>query len=173
MGLGRIKTSDLRPQGLRRRFAGDPQNVPSAWLRIRRSDTVGCGCMELETEILRLAEDPRGVVFEPITAADLSRQQNAHVVFTQPGGVRGNHYHEHGTEIMAVMGSALVRIRDSAGVRDIQVAERQVIRFTLPPGVAHAILNTGAQTGVIVSFNSLAHDPELPDVVREVLIPPH
>jgi len=119
---------------------------------------------------LRLAEDIRGFVYEPITAAELPAQQNAHVVLTRPGGVRGNHYHERGTEIMAVMGPALVRIRDESGIRDYLVSDRQVVRFTVPPKVAHAVLNTGTEAGVIVSFNSWRHDPERPDVVREVLI---
>jgi UDP-2-acetamido-2,6-beta-L-arabino-hexul-4-ose reductase len=126
--------------------------------------------METEMQPLRLAEDIRGFVYEPITAAELAAQQNAHVVLTRPGGVRGNHHHERGTEIMAVMGPALVRIRDAAGIRDYPVSNRQVVRFTLPPKVAHAVLNTGTETGVIVSFNSWPHDPERPDVVREVLI---
>jgi dTDP-4-dehydrorhamnose 3,5-epimerase-like enzyme len=128
--------------------------------------------MELELQSLRLAADARGIVYEPITAAELPAQQNAHVVFTRPGGVRGNHYHEHGTEILSVMGPALVRIRDLDGIRDYPVLEREVLRFTLPPRVGHAILNTGTQTNVIVSFNSWPHDPAQPDVVREVLIEP-
>jgi dTDP-4-dehydrorhamnose 3,5-epimerase-like enzyme len=128
--------------------------------------------MDLEIHPLRLAEDARGIVYEPITAAEMPAQQNAHVVYTRPGGVRGNHYHEHGTEIMCVMGPALVRIREPRGIRDYPVAACEVWRFTLPPRVSHAILNTGTETGVIVSFNSWPHDPTKPDVVRDVLIEP-
>jgi dTDP-4-dehydrorhamnose 3,5-epimerase-like enzyme len=128
--------------------------------------------MDIETQRLRLAEDARGIVYEPITAAELPAQQNAHVVYTRPGGVRGNHYHEHGTEIMSVMGPALVRIKAAGGVRDHPVADGEVMRFTIPPRVSHAILNTGTQTAVIVSFNSWPHDPGKPDVVRDVLIEP-
>jgi dTDP-4-dehydrorhamnose 3,5-epimerase-like enzyme len=126
--------------------------------------------MEIEIESPRLVEDARGMVCEPITPAELPAQQNAHVVLTRPGGVRGNHYHEHGTEIMTVLGPALVRFRDAAGVKDHAVSEGQALRFTIPPGVAHAILNTGTTMGLIVSFNSWRHDPDRPDVVREVLI---
>jgi UDP-2-acetamido-2,6-beta-L-arabino-hexul-4-ose reductase len=126
--------------------------------------------MEIEIQSPRLVKDGRGIVCEPITSAELAAQCNAHVVLTRPGGVRGNHYHEHGTEIMAVIGPALVRVRDDHGVRDYPVAEGEAQRFTLPPRVAHAILNTGTGIGVIVSFSSCPHDPARPDVVREVLI---
>jgi dTDP-4-dehydrorhamnose 3,5-epimerase-like enzyme len=128
--------------------------------------------MEIEIQSPRLVKDERGLVCEPITAAELSAQRNAHIVLTRPGGVRGNHYHEHATEIMTVLGPALVRVRDNQGVRDYPVAEGQAQRFTLPPRVAHAILNTGTATGVIVSFSSGSHDPARPDVVREELIAP-
>jgi UDP-2-acetamido-2,6-beta-L-arabino-hexul-4-ose reductase len=128
--------------------------------------------MDIQIKSPRWVEDARGIVCEPITPSEMPAQNNAHVVLTRPGGVRGNHYHEHGTEIMTVIGPALVRVRDGEGVRDYRVEERQATRFTLPPRVAHAILNTGNATGVIVSFSTWAHDPARPDVVREVLIEP-
>lgn len=128
--------------------------------------------MDLAIETPRVVEDGRGIVCEPIKPDELSGQANAHVVLTRPGGVRGNHYHEHGTEIMTVIGPALVRVRDEQGTRDYPVAPGIALRFTLPPRVAHAILNTGTSMGVIVSFNTYPHDPASPDVVREVLIEP-
>ena len=126
--------------------------------------------MELEIESLWVADDDRGLLCEPITAAELPTQRNAHLVLTRPGGVRGNHYHERSTEVMTVVGPALVRLRDGRGIRDISVADRQAMKFTLPPGVAHAVLNTGNTTGVIVSFTTLPHSRTQPDQVREVLI---
>ena len=128
--------------------------------------------MEIEIQSPRLVKDGRGLVCEPIASGELSAQRNAHVVITRPGGVRGNHYHEYATEIMTVIGPALVRVRDDRGIRDYPVAEGQAQLFKLPPRVAHAILNTGTATGVIVSFSSMLHDPLRPDVVREVLIEP-
>ncbi len=94
----------------------------------------------------------------------------AHLVLTGPGAVRGNHYHRRGTEVALVLGPALVRVRDTDGLRDHEVAAGQAVRFTFPPGVPHAMLNTGSQPLIILSFNTEAHDPAHPDVVREVLI---
>ena len=58
--------------------------------------------------------DQRGMVFEPLEPNGFKVQQNAHVVVSFPGTVRGNHYHQHGTEIIAVVGPALVLIRNQS-----------------------------------------------------------
>jgi dTDP-4-dehydrorhamnose 3,5-epimerase-like enzyme len=128
--------------------------------------------MDIEIQTPRWVEDARGVVCEPIGPAELPSQSNAHLVLTRPGGVRGNHYHEHGTEIMTVIGPALVRVRDDQGVRDYPVEDRSALRFTIPPGAGHAVLNTGPGTGVILSFSTWPHDPARPDVVRDLLLDP-
>lgn len=114
--------------------------------------------------------DQRGVVFEPLDATRLAEQSNVHVVLTEPGGVRGNHYHRCGTEVITVYGPMLVRFREGEKVEDRVVAEGQVVRFRFPPGVPHAFRNTGEKTNILVAFNTDAHDRAAPDVVREVLI---
>lgn len=123
-------------------------------------------------EPLTFPTDPRGLVLEPIGADDFRRQRNGHLVLTRPGGVRGNHFHRRGTEIAVVLGPALVRVRDASGLRDHEVDDGRAVRFTFPPGVPHAMLNTGSTTLVILSFNTEPHDPVRPDLVREVLIEP-
>ena len=128
--------------------------------------------MALQPQRLRLARDARGVVFEPLMASELAAQQNVHVVLTQPGEVRGNHWHRQGREIFAAMGPALVRIRDEEGLHDFEVPEGEVWRFEVPPGVAHAIRHGGVGFGLIVSFNARAHVPGDPDTEREILISP-
>ena len=128
--------------------------------------------MTIEAEKLRVARDARGSVFEPLDAEGLARQKNVHVVLTRPGGVRGNHFHRDMAEVLTVYGPALVRVREAGLIRDLVVPEHEVHRFTFPPGVAHAILNTGAEAGLLVSFSTRPHDPEHPDVVRDLLIEP-
>ncbi len=119
---------------------------------------------------LQVSQDVRGVVFEPLQAGELAAQRNVHVVLTRPGEIRGNHLHPRGTEVFAVMGPALVRIRECVELRDFEVPEGEVWRFEVPPGVAHAIRHGGAGPGLIVSFNTRPHDPGDPDTQREVLI---
>ena len=46
----------------------------------------------------------------------------------------------------------------------------QALRFTVPPGVAHAIQNSGTQPMILMSFNLLPHDRAHPDTLPAVLI---
>ena len=66
-------------------------------------------CVRVEPVVLH--QDSRSV-FEPLEPECLPSQRNIHVVVTEPGCVRGNHYHTRGTEVITVQGPALVRIRD-------------------------------------------------------------
>jgi UDP-2-acetamido-2,6-beta-L-arabino-hexul-4-ose reductase len=121
-------------------------------------------------EPLTFPTDARGLVLEPLGPEALPAQRNAHLVLTGPGHLRGNHYHRRGTEVAVVLGPALVRLRDAGGLRSYPVEPGRAVRFTFPPGVPHAMLNTGDAPMLILSFNTEPHDPANPDVVREVLI---
>jgi UDP-2-acetamido-2,6-beta-L-arabino-hexul-4-ose reductase len=114
--------------------------------------------------------DQRGLVVEPMGPELLPRQQNVHLVLTEPGQVRGNHYHERGTEVTLVVGPALFRYRDGSEVREVTLATGQAYRITILPRVAHAFLSPGPGPLVLIGFNTEAHDPVRPDVVRDVLI---
>lgn len=124
----------------------------------------------INAEQVRVHRDPRGVVFEPLNAEQLAGQQNVHVVVSVPGCVRGNHFHQRAREILTAMGPALVRFREEGKMRDVLVPEGEAYRFIIPPGVAHAVQNTGQGPSVLVSFSSIVHDPANPDVVADKLI---
>lgn len=123
-------------------------------------------------EPIAAVSDARGLVMEPIGPADLPLQRNVHMVLTEPGRVRGNHYHERGTEITVALGPALFRYRDGADVREVSIAAGETLRITIPPGIAHAFRNEGEGRLVLIGFNTEPHDPARPDVVRDVLIEP-
>ena len=126
--------------------------------------------MSLKMEELPALIDERGVVFEPVGSEVLPAQRNVHVVTSRPGAIRGNHYHLQGTETIAVSGPALVRIKQDGDLQDIPVADGKIIRFTFPPGIPHAIKNTGDGENILVAFNTVEHDPEQPDTVQDVII---
>jgi UDP-2-acetamido-2,6-beta-L-arabino-hexul-4-ose reductase len=126
--------------------------------------------MGVVVEELTVHRDPRGAVFEPIDGEQLSGQRNVHVVVTEPGGIRGNHSHRRGTEIITVCGPMLARYTEDGATRDVIVAEGQVIRLRVPPGVPHAFRNIGARPNILVAFNTERHDREAPDVERVLLI---
>ena len=123
-------------------------------------------------EEIPVHRDSRGWVFEPLEPAALPDQRNVHLGLSEPGAVRGNHYHVQGTEVVVVIGPVLVRYREGSRVRDIAVPEGKAFRFTFPPGVPHAIQNTGSYPSPIIAFNSELHDRANPDVAGEILISP-
>ena len=121
-------------------------------------------------EVVRCARDSRGFVFEPAGPNLLPSQRNVHVAITEPGAIRGNHYHEFGVEIAIVIGPALVRFREDGELRDALVPAGEAHRFTIPPGVGHAFQNTGDQPLLLVAFSTNVFDPAKPDVIRDELI---
>jgi dTDP-4-dehydrorhamnose 3,5-epimerase-like enzyme len=121
-------------------------------------------------EPLAAFRDARGSLFEPLAEHELARQRNVHVVLTEPGGVRGNHCHRHSTEITAVVGPCLVRLKEADGLRDVIVPAGETWRFTIPPGVVHAYRNMGTADMVLISFNTSRHDPANPDTFRETIL---
>jgi len=137
-----------------------------AQLRPFLSDQVA----SVRIDVLEAHRDQRGAVFEPLPGDEIARYHNMHVVLSEPGAVRGNHYHVRGTEITTVVGPALVRFRESGVIRDIDVPAGEVWRFCFPPGVPHAFRNTGDRLAVLASFNTEEHDRGAPDAVREVLL---
>jgi UDP-2-acetamido-2,6-beta-L-arabino-hexul-4-ose reductase len=128
--------------------------------------------MRVLIEQVERHQDARGSVFEALDPTHLCRQHNVHVIFTQPGCIRGNHYHQRGTEVLIVCGPALIRLRDGDAREDIRVAADQTVRLTIPPGVSHAVQNVGHQPNVMLAFNTVTHIPETPDVFPDVLIEP-
>lgn len=121
-------------------------------------------------EPLTVHSDARGSVFEPLGPDALPEQRNVHVVVTEPGAVRGNHLHRRGTETLVIQGPALFRCREEGEVADTEVPAGAVYRFTIPPGVAHALKNTGTAPNVAVSFVTEPHDAAAPDVVPVALL---
>ena len=126
--------------------------------------------MNVKIDKLKTNEDTRGIVFEPIENESINTQQNSHVVISKPGIIRGNHYHLHGTETLAVMGPALLRFKEADEILDFEVPSEQVYKFVIPPKVAHAIKNMGEKDNILIAFNTVPHNPENPDVISEILM---
>lgn len=126
--------------------------------------------MKVVLETVTVHADERGFVLEPLTLDQIGRQRNVHLVQTLPGQIRGNHYHRKATEILTVVGPALLRYRDGAAVEDVWIEDGKAVRFTFPPGVAHAIRNTGDRPNLLIAFTDREHDRQSPDVVRDMLM---
>jgi dTDP-4-dehydrorhamnose 3,5-epimerase-like enzyme len=114
--------------------------------------------------------DARGVLFEPLTDAEIQSQRNVHVVLTQPNEVRGNHLHHTAVETTTLVGPCLIRLKEAGTIRDIDVPAGEICRLQIPPGVVHAFRNTGDSAMVLVSFSTNLHDPAGTDTLREQIL---
>ena len=126
--------------------------------------------MKIKIDQLKRHSDQRGVVFEPIDGESLPAQKNCHVVVSKPGVVRGNHYHLNGTETIVVVGPAFLKFKEGDDIHEVDVPADRTYRFVIPPGVSHAIINTGREINFLIAFNTLAHDPQNPDTVADILV---
>ena len=126
--------------------------------------------MRVKIDRLKIHSDKRGIVFEPIIGQSMPAQENCHVVVSEPGAIRGNHYHLNGTETIAVVGPAFLKFKEGDDIYDFEVPANQIYRFIIPPQVSHAIKNTGKEINILIAFNTLSHDPRNPDVVSDILI---
>jgi UDP-2-acetamido-2,6-beta-L-arabino-hexul-4-ose reductase len=126
--------------------------------------------MSIRYHNLKVNSDSRGFVFEPLPADAFSYQKNAHVVVSDPGVIRGNHFHIKGEERIAVVGPSLVRYRENDEIKEIDIPSGEVYGFTFPPGVGHAIKNMSDRPNVLVAFNTVKHDPDKPDTIEDLLL---
>ena len=126
--------------------------------------------MKVKIDQLDSHSDLRGIVFEPIEKESIYAQKNSHVVISEPGVIRGNHYHLYGTETIAVVGPALLRFREEDDIYDFEVPPKQVYKFVIPPKVAHAIKNISEKDNILIAFNTIAHNSKKPDVISEILM---
>ncbi|NLI82756.1 MAG: cupin domain-containing protein [Deltaproteobacteria bacterium] len=127
-------------------------------------------CEVTSVQRLPLHRDLRGIVVEILDPGELVRQRNVHLVLTEPGKIRGNHYHATGVEVIALIGPALASIREGGQTKEFRVSPGEVLRFVIPPGIPHAFKNTGQDVAVLVAFNSVPHDPAHPDTIPFVLM---
>lgn len=126
--------------------------------------------MKVRIKKITVHRDARGWVFEPLEGSEVARFRNVHLVWTEPGAVRGNHYHERGTEVVAVTGPTLVRVREEGELHDHLVPAGEVWQFTIPPGIPHAMQNVGDSPVLMIGLNTELLERAAPDVYREALI---
>ena len=126
--------------------------------------------MKVKIDQLKISDDERGIVFEPIENESINSQRNIHVVVSKPTVIRGNHYHLYGTETIVVMGPALMRFKEGNEIYDFEIPVNRVYRFVIPPNVAHAIKNISEENNILIAFNTVPHKGEDPDVLSEILM---
>ena len=119
------------------------------------------------------ATDERGFTAVPISDERLKSIYNVHIVSLKPGSVRGNHYHEHQTEYICVLGGPckLVAVDSESDEKMELVFDGESCPLIIvPPRVTHALKNVGEETAYLFCYADKAIDPKKRDVVKSVIL---
>ena len=98
-----------------------------------------------------------------------------YISWAEPGAVKANHYHRQTTEWFYLLrGEADLVLEDPRDGRRMVVhlheAKPQVV--TVPPGIAHALVNRGDAPAHLLAYADRPYDPKDPDTVPYVVVAP-
>jgi dTDP-4-dehydrorhamnose 3,5-epimerase-like enzyme len=85
-----------------------------------------------------------------------------------PGTIRGNHFHEHKTEVFAVMRGKMkvfIQHRDGGDIKEYEIDGygENIERIIVEPNYAHTFINTGDEEVVLLAWGDQVHDHSGPD----------
>ena len=114
--------------------------------------------------------DARGWLAEILRAGqDIPAQAGQlYVTAARPGITKGHHYHTRKTEwFCVVQGEGRLELEEMAtGHRQaIEMSQARMVRVTIPPGVGHAITNTGTGLLLLLVYVNEVFDPQDPDTL--------
>jgi oxalate decarboxylase/phosphoglucose isomerase-like protein (cupin superfamily) len=93
----------------------------------------------------------------------LGRVHDMHLSSTEPGAIRGNHYHLKRREVIAVMPGAAWSLHwdegEGAEAQHRQFDGGSAILVLVSPGASHAVRNDGGKTLWLVALSSEPYDP--------------
>ncbi len=108
--------------------------------------------------------DPRGCLIKLMTGLEPAGDRGiveVYVVRSVPGAVRGNHYHVKTREwFTLISGKASLYLRDPA-YEKTQILELDAdnpLTVEIPPGLAHALLATGARDMWMIAATDRRYD---------------
>lgn len=104
---------------------------------------------------LKKRTDGRGWVIDPlIKPAPGAELGHIHVASLLPGAVRGNHVHPSSGEYILVWGGAATLAWEEPGGRVVgeKISGDELTVFQVPPGVAHAVTNTGDEVVYLIAY---------------------
>ena len=125
----------------------------------------------IRPESMPVFSDGRGELVKVLTSSGLGGKApfgEIYLIRTQPGEVRGRHYHDHTTEwFIALRGKMRIRLvlpgTDRAKDVVLDGADPKVLK--VPAGVAHALKPEGEESPLLLAYADREYDPGSPDAV--------
>jgi len=120
-------------------------------------------------------EDFRGCLKKILKKSSMDKGldiEEAYVLYSKKGAVRGNHYHKETTEYFCVLkGSVKFSLKefDKDDIEEISIDERDNIVVEVPPFTAHAIINEGDENAIILVLSTKEYDENYTDTYKMVL----
>jgi oxalate decarboxylase/phosphoglucose isomerase-like protein (cupin superfamily) len=128
---------------------------------------------EVRRHTLDARRDERGWVVNPLAVPDPGDALgHVHVASLAPGAVRGNHVHPDSAEYVLVWGGRAELAWESAdgGLAVDKVGQDQLVVYEIPPGVAHAVTNTGDTEIYLMAYYFGPGEEEWPGTQRKRLV---
>ncbi|MDD5254409.1 MAG: cupin domain-containing protein [Candidatus Nanoarchaeia archaeon] len=130
--------------------------------------------MDIEIRKLNKKVDERGWLIEIIGNSQLKGKIGlVYLTVARPGVVKGNHYHNRKTEWFCVIkGKGILVLVDEKNneKKEINVSEDDLSIIKIPPGIIHAIKNTGKEDLYLLAHISEEYNVNDPDTFfKEVL----
>jgi UDP-2-acetamido-2,6-beta-L-arabino-hexul-4-ose reductase len=122
------------------------------------------------TKKLPLITDSRGWLTEILESEPSETIQNVHFAVSEPGALRGNHYHKNKIEWQLVTnGAGTVTLEDNDTKEKTQftVSGESPTLIKIPSNVTHSILNSGNSPMHILIITNQKHDPKDSDTFRK------
>ena len=120
-------------------------------------------------------KDSRGSLKKILKKSNMSKDLNideAYVLYSEKGAIRGNHYHKETTEYFCVLKGSIKFAMKGFGkeyIEEISIHEGDNIVIEVPPLTAHAIINEEDEKAIVLVLSTREYDENSTDTYKEVL----
>lgn len=118
--------------------------------------------------------DSRGSLKKVLQQSRLDSDiREAYLLFTNPGAIRGNHYHRTTLEyFFVVQGTGAIALQGPGeeAPRVMEVSAEDNLLLKVPPGTAHAFKNKGEGQLIILALSTQEYSKEDPDTFPLILL---
>jgi len=95
---------------------------------------------------------------------------DSYILSSIPGVVRGNHFHKRTTEwFCLIKGKGCLGLKKGEQVDFINLDDKNFKLIEIPPGISHAIKNTGDEIMIFFAYADERFNPDDDDIHSEII----